>query len=467
MKQHLSIATALALVMSAPVMARELTDEEADTAMAKFDSLLADIGADIDRVEKEADGLIQVAQAGGDGSVMTDAGSGAGSNAGSDASPNIQTLAPGDDASSADGTMDQEPNNIFGDAQMGAAVGKLSGTIHPKGDVDWIALEVEHQGELKFTATEAPKELDMSYRIWNSDKYALSGWFTPLRVGGPADGSFDLPEPGRYVIEMRDGKNDTGSTEKYGFDLEFTPTADTGEPNNIFGAATQIAFDEPFQSNILPKGDVDWYAVDVEDQGELTVKVTEPPENLDISFRIWNADKYAISGWFAPLAVGGPVEGVFDLPEPGRYFIEMRDGKNDDRSATPFTTELSFIPSGDTSEPNKIFGKAAPLALDEEIKATILPKGDVDWYRIEAAQAGELQIAATNVADNLDISIRVWNSDKYAVSNWFAPFRAGGDTEGSFGLEKAGTYYLEVRDGKNDERSVEPYTLKVSIKTGG
>lgn len=473
-----SLITAAALLgFAAAHPAQAMTDDEADAAMAEFDSLLASIGSNAKRVDDESDALIKVAQAdtGGGPRVQTLAPGGDADDAGDDAASAAGSAADGaaDGASNAagastgDATQDAEPNNIFGEAQKAAHDGALTGTIQPKGDADWFEIEVDHQGELKFTATTAPATLDMSYRIWNADKYALSNWFTPLRVGGPADGFFDLPAPGRYVIEMRDGSNDAGSTEPYGFDLEFTPSADTGEPNDIFGKPTPIEFDAPFQSNILPKGDVDWYAVTVEDQGELTVNVTEVPENLDISFRIWNADKYALSSWFAPLAKGGPVEGVFDLPEPGTYVIEMRDGSNDERSAIPFTTQVSFIPSQDGFEPNDKFGDAKPLALDEEVKATILPKGDVDWYRIEAPSGGELQISVTGVAKDLDISYRVWNSDKYAKSNWFAPFRAGGDTEGTFGLDAPGTYYLEVRDGSNDNRSVEPYTLKVGIKSGG
>jgi len=454
MKTKVSILTLAALGLAGPAVAA-MSDEEAKAAMAQFDAVLANVGSDIDRINDEADGLIKVAQA--------DTGTGGVDQAPTDAADQDAGQPDTGAASAAGGTEDQEPNNKFGEAQSGSAQGVLSGTIHPKGDADWIAFDVDHQGELKFTATMAPKTQDISYRIWNADKYALSSWYTPLRVGGPADGVFDVPEPGRYVIEMRDGKNDTGSTEKYGFELEFTPTADTGEPNDKFGQPTPIEFDAPFQSNILPKGDADWYAIEVEDQGELTVNITDAPDNLDISFRIWDADKYAISSWFAPLAQGGPVEGVFDLPQAGRYMIEVRDGKDDARSAIPFTTEVSFKPSGDQSEPNNKFGKASVLELGEELQATILPKGDADWYRIEAP-AGELQIIVSNVAENLDISVRVWDSDKYAVSSWMAPFRAGGDTEGSFGLEKAGTYFLEVRDGKNDNRSVEPYTLTATIK---
>lgn len=42
----------------------------------------------------------------------------------------------------------------------------------------------------------------------------------------------------------------------------------------------------------------------------------------------------------------------------------------------------------------------------------------------------------------LDIDVRLWNSNKDVISDWFAPLAKGGDTEALIDLPAAGVYYL-------------------------
>ena len=57
------------------------------------------------------------------------------------------------------------------------------------------------------------------------------------------------------------------------------------------------------------------------------------------------------------------------------------------------------------------------------------------------------------------MTVRVWNEEKQTISNWIAPLRAGGETTGEIAIPKAGSYIIEVRDGRDDHRSVKPYRL--------
>ncbi len=356
-----------------------------------------------------------------------------------------------------------EPNDSFGTAARLSGSQTWWPTIMPKGDVDWYQFRVDWQGELRVMVTEVPEQLDISMRVWNADKSTISSWYSPLKKGGDTEMVFDLPTAGVYTLEMADGRSDARSNNRFRVDMRFRPSVDRAEPNNSYGSASILAIGEPVKVTHLPANDNDWYRIHVDEQGQLDVNITDVPSNLDIFYRIWNSEKSTISGWTGPLKEGGDTIGSFDLAKAGDYFLEVADSKHDNRSIEPYTIRLGFIPSRDRSEANDSFSQASPLKIGSTITGAILPKGDSDWYRISAAWPGDLKVHLSNVPENLDLSARLWNSEKSTVSGWLSPLKAGGDTEGTVPINGAGTYFLEVRDGSNDQRSTQHYTLSISM----
>ena len=355
-----------------------------------------------------------------------------------------------------------EPNDSFGAASSISVGGSVQGAIFPRGDPDWYALAVDHPGELQVKITGSPANLDMDFRVWNANKDVVSDWMAPLNKGGDTTGVVDLREAGRYYLEVRDGSDDAESDQPYTLATTFTPTVDKGEPNDVFGTPTPLAFDTPVQANILPRGDVDWYTLNVDQHGELKVDMTKVPANLDMVFRVWNANRDVISDWFAPLKEGGDTNAVFDLPAPGRYLLEVHDGNDSERSVEPYTLAASFTPSADLFEPNGSAGAAAPLKIGETISATILPAGDADWFAFAVPHHGELRLTASNVASDLAVFVRVWNANRDVISDWFRPLNKGGDTQGMLDLPAPGRYYLEVI-GDSGQRSIQPFSLKTDF----
>lgn len=360
-----------------------------------------------------------------------------------------------------------EPNDNFGHANDIAPAGVFSGSIQPRGDSDWLRLRVNNQGELHLLSEAVPADLDLAVRLWNANRDVQVNWVSAPAKGGVLEATMDLPAPGEYVLELRDGRNDAGSGDPYRIRLAFTPTADRGENNDQFGRATPIPTDADIQANILPKGDSDWYAVDVPAQGQLDVTITSVPVNLDLSYRVWNSNRDVSHNWISPLAKGGETHGINDLPRAGRYVIEVRDGRNDDRSPDPYRLQLAFRSSADVGEPNNGFGQASVLAPDAAVSATILPKGDSDWYRVQVGDQGQLDVAIAPVPADLDVQFRVWNANRDVLHNWLSPLSTGGPNVQSADLPAAGVYTLEVRDGRDDARSVEPYRLGLTFQATG
>ncbi len=360
-------------------------------------------------------------------------------------------------------SRESEPNDRLGLANPIAPAGEIAGAIRARGDVDWYRVTVPRQGALAFSTRGVPSNIDLVLRAWDAGGRAISGWFNPPGPGGETAGVIDLPRPGSYWIEAHDGRDDAGSAELYRIAFEFTPTADTAEPNDTLASAQPLAIGATVTSNILPRADADWYRVTAPRQGALVFTITEVPAALDIEVRVWNANGQPVTGVVSPPRAGADTTGLVDLPAAGDYWLEVRDGRDDARSERPYRLTVRFTPTVDPGEPNDSLTTAQPLALDARIQANILPRGDVDWFRIETPRQGTLGLHITGVADTLDLVARGWNARRQPFTAWLTPPRKGADTVAMIDLPEPGTYWFEIHDGNEDARSEQPYTLALSF----
>jgi hypothetical protein len=357
-----------------------------------------------------------------------------------------------------------EPNNSFGAAAAVEPTSAHKIAIFPRGDTDWLSIDVDHPGEMRLAVTNSPQDLDIYMRVWTLEKDVLRDWFGPLRVGGDVDEFADLPGPGRYFIEISDGRSDAASPERFDLALAFTPQPDQYEPNNSAAEAAALSPGGEILFNILPRGDTDWFRVETASAGELAAIIDEGPDNLDLHYRVWNADQKVIRDWVAPYRKGGVTEGFADLPSAGVYFIEVSDGRSDDRSVGHATLATKFTATDDPLEPNDSYGSARPLTLGAPHRAHILPRGDTDWYLLEAPRSGEFAVTVDEVDPALDIFVRLWNAEAQVIRDWVGPPRPGGVTEAAFAVPGAGIYRLEVADGRNDARSPNPFRIQVDFR---
>ena len=230
-------------------------------------------------------------------------------------------------------------------------------------------------------------------RVWTADKQVLRDWFGPPRPGGDVDGFADLPTAGRYFVEITDGNNDQASPDLFEVALTFTPEPDQYEPNNGPADATPLTPGGKILFNILPRGDADWFRVDAASAGELAITIDEGPHNLDLYYRVWDANRQVVRDWVAPYRKGGVTEGFADLPRPGVYFIEVVDGNNDERSVQPATlVDDLHTRRSIRSSPTTASARRRRSKLGKPYRANILPQGDADWYLVEAPSAGTFSV---------------------------------------------------------------------------
>ena len=339
--------------------------------------------------------------------------------------------------------------------------------IFPVADADLFKIEVDHPGELLIDALTVPENLDVTFRALTPEQRDLTGWIRPPRPGGDTVGSVDLAQPGVYYLEVRDDQNDQTSVKPFTFRTRFTPSPDQYEPNDTPRAATPLRANGEVVFNILPLTDGDWFKMWIEEPGELAVSIDEGPDNLDLAYRVLDADRRDLTGWVQPYSKGGLTEGFVDLPRAGEYFIEVRDNGNDGRSILPAVLTTRFTPTTLSYEPNNTFGTATQVPLVGSNPDYILPQGDSDWHVFYVPGAGTLDISVDEVPETLDVAIRVVDGDQRDLTGTIVPPRPGGVTTGSLTLERAGWYWMEIRDNNNDARSAKPFRITRNFTPAG
>ena len=238
-----------------------------------------------------------------------------------------------------------------------------------------------------------PEAIDGTFRLLNADGAEQVYWVAAPRPGGDTVAVLDLPKPGVYYLEVADGENDARSTEPLTLTTRFAKSPDLYEPNDSMAAGHAGARRERRTTMaIFPRGDHDFLALDIVQPGELTVAIETPPQNLDLTFRVLDANGNEAQYWTIAPRPGGDLFGTFDAARPGRYFLEFADGNNDAGSIDPFTLNLDFTASLDAFEPNDTIGTASVLTPGGEVPFTIFPKADGDWFRVTVTEPGELAV---------------------------------------------------------------------------
>jgi len=381
-----------------------------------------------------------------------------------DGSNNARAAVPYEMVASLNPTLDPaEPNNDIATATPTAFDAQVWASILPLGDVDYYRVNTTHQGQITVDFNRSPADLNMAFRVLDDQGRLVRNWQTAPTSGVPFSGWADIATPGAYIVEVRDGSNNARAAESYGMVISFIPTADPGELNNSIEHATPLALNQMMQAAILPIGDVDYYAIAANHQGELKVEFSGSPAGLDMAFRVLDEQGRLVRNWQSAPDKGETFSAWADLPRPAGYIIEVRDGSNNARAVDAYSVTARLTETLDSGEPNNAVEDATPIMAATEVRASILPLGDVDFYAINASLPGDITVRFTDSPSNLNMAFRVLDGQGRLITNWQSAPNRGEGFSATSGIPVAGRYVIEVRDGSNNDRSAAPYAFSYSI----
>ena len=121
---------------------------------------------------------------------------------------------------------------------------------------------------------------------------------------------------------------------------------------------------------------------------------------------------------------------------------------------------LSF--GQDIYEPNDTYETATAVTCGQELTAYIQVEGDIDWYEIEMAESGVLEVVVTSVPDDLRLNLEIYQLIDNVLT-LIADDRVGagpGDNRFSNAVVNSGTYLIMVGiDWGTSFNDTDPYEM--------
>lgn len=348
-----------------------------------------------------------------------------------------------------------EPNNTIEEANTIDLGFEFAMKIHEDDDVDWYEVEVPGQGYLTVAAKGVPSELDLSVRFATYEEWESNPEnFITSNLKLPA--SVSIIEEGTYFVRVGDRYSRNSSDEEFMIRIDFTEEFDKFEPNQSPQEAKLVEFGEEYESAIFPIGDEDWFKVNVEEQGYLSVRARNIPDNLELATYFATYDEYSSQKINTIKSRGGVPQNI-SITEPGEYYIIFCDRYDRYASMDLFTWTVDFIEEMDIYEPNNTHSDAKEVKPNDTIEIAIFPVGDQDFFEMNFEEKGSLTIRAGNHGD-IELSARIHTldtlSDKLQRVETYNSFPITHEIDD---IEQ--TYYIEFYDRYSRRASPELFEL--------
>ena len=206
-------------------------------------------------------------------------------------------------------------------------------------------MNIREPGQLDVLITDVDERLDVFLRVYDMNGDVVWDWVGPKRDGGDTVARIDFGQPGTYFLLLKDGSDNARSTQPITLHTGFTPALDGYEPNNTRKFARLIEVAGSDWINTFPRRDVDYLYFYVPRAGALDLLADQVPDNLDIYFRLYNADGGVVRDWIGPNRVGGDVIGTAEIPGPGWYWLLVKDGSDDASNIDPYRITRRWRPA--------------------------------------------------------------------------------------------------------------------------
>jgi hypothetical protein len=356
-----------------------------------------------------------------------------------------------------------EPNDSIGQATPVTA-SPLQAYIFPAGDQDWYRIRAQAGATLTMRVDDVPANLRPQMHLYGPNLNNLYVSAFTETEGESVTLTYTVPENGAgyYYLYVADRDNDFTALQPYGLTIEgaeFTPlppdtpvTVESGQ-NREFRLADPI--DTKGVTGTFTAGE-HWFRFNTDTPSLLTLSL-QVPASIRSVMVLYNADKQEQARRTAQNP--GDVSGFsFAIPEPGTWYVMIQGVDDGVTSLETFTLDLTLEQAVDVFEPNNEFAGAKPLIPGKPVQAMIFPRGDEDWFFVEADTPGMIQFVCEDVPLNINMNLQVYdrnNSFKTQIDS----LNAGDPLTMNFYAADAGTYYIRLHDSGSNAESTAPYSL--------
>jgi hypothetical protein len=353
-----------------------------------------------------------------------------------------------------------EPNNEAGDATYVETDETIGGYICPQDDLDIYKFYIENSGILKAKLDDAPEVMRARIALYGKN----FNWIVNADASNAGDAitlERGIPGPGSYYVSISDIERKAYS-EEYSLDLIFEEAPDEYEPNNEIGDATSLETNDTAIGYICPQDDVDFYEFYADNSGILKVNFNSVPEDMRVRIALYGKNFNWIVNTDASNA-GDAISLEKDILGPGPFYIAISDI---DRKAhsTEYSFDVVFDAAPDEGEPNNQVGYATGAEFGKTVVGYICPQDDLDIYAFYVDASGILEVALTDVPEDMKPRIGLFGKNFNWIVNKDAT-NAGDEITLEKDVAEAGIYYVAISDIDRKAYS-ESYTMMAILKAG-
>ena len=292
------------------------------------------------------------------------------------------TLPPSDDE-----VLDDH-GNTWAEATLLPIGETRTGVIETAGDIDYFRVDIEAVGELTLYTTGDLNTFGQLERdVDNEDEWLVtkndnSGSGLNFRI------SHDVIKQQTYYVKVTTPSNGTGS---YTIHARWTPEPD--DHGNTWATATPLRIGEFRTGKIKPSGDIDYFRIDIEDLGKLTVYTTG---DLD-TFGQLERDTGDVTS-----DDNSGAESNFRIIHDAikqTYYVKVTELSNKTGSYTIYT---DWTDKSDKHGNTRAGATPISFGTHNNVYGTegeIKPYFDVDYFKVEIKQKGELTVYSRGQTD--------------------------------------------------------------------
>ncbi len=362
----------------------------------------------------------------------------------------------------AENVAETEPNGDFAAADPVAPDSAVAAAVYPKGDNDYFKFNVSGDGQLNVSLTNAAAEIDAVVAVYDSSRVQIAYQYGGGSGRSVVLSSVELPSGGDYYLHIYDNGNNDGSPTPYRLQAIFAANTDSDEPNDDFAAAAAGVPGRTVTPTIFPRGDNDYFKINLSRGGRLNISVTEVAVELDAVAVVYDSSRNQIAYQYGGGCGKNVILPPLELATGGDYYLRIYDNGNNAGSLTPYRLRVDFEVNPDAGEPNDTFAGAAVYTAGRTVTPTIFPRGDQDYFKFTSSRKGLLVVDVTGFPPDIDADVYVYDSGCREIGSSYGGGK-GRDVNFELELPSAGEYYLRVLDSGNDADSLNQYQLRAEL----
>lgn len=227
------------------------------------------------------------------------------------------------------------------------------------------------------------------------------------------------------------------------------------ESNNYISKANTVKIGEVFSHRIYPLGDVDWFKVQIPEQGYLRIVSVSSPSDVEIEVMFAQATDLR-KNKFKQLRSWMELPDACFCRVKGNIYFSLKDQWDDGASPDISEIKVEFIPEVDITEPNNDYTEAFPVSFGNTFDVSIFPLKDGDWFSFQADSQGYVEILIPSKVSKVQPEARFYKKNEFDKLQEIGLWK---ELPGGFAIEQPGQYYVYVHDTWEDDCCENPFQL--------